>query len=126
LARWEGTEARTYGRTVVDRVSNEEIQDELARICAHASGRIAKFVLPVARAQTSQSGPVKICAAVVAGWARYAAGDTETGAASKVIDTKRESVVELAEAALSDPHREVAQYVVECGLLENTRREGPS
>jgi mannitol 2-dehydrogenase len=98
-----GIEARSYGRVVLDRFSNEEIQDELARICAYASDRIPKFVLPVARAQTSQSGPVKICAAVVAGWARYAAGRTETGAALAIIDTKREFVVALAQAALSDP-----------------------
>src|SRR5258708_36871439 len=74
-----GVDPRAYGRTVIERFGNPEIQDPLTRICADTSERIPKFLLPVVTAQLEFGGPVRQCAAVVAGWARYPEGTDEQG-----------------------------------------------
>src|SRR5258708_22186786 len=74
-----GVDPRAYGRTVIERFGNPEIQDPLTRICADTSERIPKFLLPVVTAQLEFGGPVRQCAAVVASWP-----DTPKASTSKV------------------------------------------
>ena len=68
-----------YANQLIERFSNPEVRDTVARLCANASDCIPKFLLPVIREQLAAGRPVTRSAAVVAAWARYAEGTDENG-----------------------------------------------
>ena len=68
-----------YANQLIERFSNPEVRDTVARLCANASDLIPKFLLPVIRQQLVTGGPFTRSAAVVASWARYAEGTDENG-----------------------------------------------
>ena len=74
-----GIDVHQYARQLIERFSNPEVRDTVARLCANTSDLIPKFLLPVIRHQLAAGGPVTRSAAVVASWARYAEGIDENG-----------------------------------------------
>jgi mannitol 2-dehydrogenase len=74
-----GVDLRGYASELIERFSNPEVRDTVARLCANASDCIPKFLLPVIREQLAVGGPVTRSAAVVAAWARDAEGTDENG-----------------------------------------------
>jgi mannitol 2-dehydrogenase len=74
-----GIDLLGYANQLIERFSNPEVRDTVARLCANASDCIPKFLLPVIREQLAVGGPITRSAAVVATWARYAEGTDENG-----------------------------------------------
>jgi mannitol 2-dehydrogenase len=74
-----GIDLYEYANQLIDRFSNPEVRDTVARLCANASDLIPKFILPVIRQQLAAGRPFTRAAAVVASWARYAEGTDENG-----------------------------------------------
>jgi mannitol 2-dehydrogenase len=103
LAPVPGVDLEDYKATLVDRFSNPEIRDTIARLCAESSDRIPKWLLPVVRAQLAADGPIDRSAAIVASWARYAEGVDEHGKPITIVDRRRERVTELASRLREDP-----------------------
>src|SRR5947207_724399 len=66
-----GLDIHQYARQLIERFSNPEVRDTVARLCANTSDLIPKFLLPVIRHQLAASAPFTRSAAVVASWARY-------------------------------------------------------
>jgi mannitol 2-dehydrogenase len=62
----------------------------------------------VIRVQLETGGQVRLSAAVVASWARYAEGTDEQGRPIEVVDRLREQVCELARRAREDPDAFIA------------------
>jgi mannitol 2-dehydrogenase len=91
-----GVELDDYRRTLIARFANPEIRDTLARLCAESSDRIPKWMLPIIRAQLASGGGISRCAAVVAGWARYAEGRDEQGRPIEVVDPLRDKLMAFA------------------------------
>ena len=81
-----GVELVHYANQLIERFSNPEVRDTVARLCANASDLIPKFLLPVIRQQLAAGGPVTRSAAVVASWARYAEGTDESGEPHEIDD----------------------------------------
>src|ERR1700761_4273778 len=81
-----GVDLAGYTSQLIERFSNPEVRDTVARLCAAGSDGIPKFLLPVIRDQLAAGGPVTRAAAVVAAWARYAEGADESGAPHEVDD----------------------------------------
>jgi mannitol 2-dehydrogenase len=92
-----GVDVEAYKATLIERFSNPEVRDTIARLCAESSDRIPKWLLPVVRAQLASGGPVAYSAAVVASWARYAEGVDEQGEPIEVVDRLRDSLVSIAQ-----------------------------
>lgn len=85
-----------YQDQLLERFASPAVRDTLARLCAEASDRIPKFVLPVIREQLRRGGPVEAGALVVAAWARYSEGTDEDGAAIEVVDRRRDQLAAAA------------------------------
>jgi mannitol 2-dehydrogenase len=81
-----GVDLPGYANELIERFSNPEVRDTVARLCANASDCIPKFLLPVIRQQLAAGGPITRSAAVVASWARDAEGVDENGAPHELDD----------------------------------------
>jgi mannitol 2-dehydrogenase len=83
-----GVDLQQYAHQLIERFSNPEVRDTVARLCANASDCIPKFLLPVVRDQLAAGRPVTRSAAVVAAWARDAEGTGESGAPHELDDDR--------------------------------------
>jgi mannitol 2-dehydrogenase len=81
-----GVDLPGYANQLIERFSNPEVRDTVARLCANASDCIPKFLLPVIREQLAVGGPITRATAVVASWARDAEGDDENGTPHQLDD----------------------------------------
>jgi mannitol 2-dehydrogenase len=81
-----GVDLVHYANQLIERFSNPEVCDTVARLCANASDLIPKFLLPVIRQQLTAGGPFTRSAAVVASWARYDEGTDESGEPHEIDD----------------------------------------
>jgi mannitol 2-dehydrogenase len=102
LAPVPGVDVEEYKATLIERFSNPEVRDTIARLCAESSDRIPKWLLPVVRAQLASGGRVRYSAAVVASWARYAEGVDEQGAPIEVVDRLADSLTAIARRQRED------------------------
>ncbi|WP_417217650.1 mannitol dehydrogenase family protein [Arthrobacter sp.] len=98
-----GIDLDAYRHQLIERFANEQIQDTLARLAAESSDRIPTWLVPVIRANLSDGGSVRLSAAIVASWARYARGTDEAGAPIAVVDRLRDRVMAAAAAQDEDP-----------------------
>jgi mannitol 2-dehydrogenase len=121
LAPVPGIDLDEYKQTLIERYSNPEVRDTIARLCAESSDRMPKFLLPVLRRQLETGGEIKHCAAVVAGWARYAEGVDERGEPIEVVDPLRDELVERARRQRDDPDAFIANRELFGNLVDDGR-----
>jgi mannitol 2-dehydrogenase len=98
-----GIDLPDYKRTVIGRFANPGVRDTIARLCADSSDRIPKWLLPVIRANLASGAPVRLSAAIVASWARYAEGIDEDGNPIEVVDQLAASLIPIAQSQRENP-----------------------
>ncbi len=98
-----GIDLSDYKRTLIERFANPGVRDTIARLCADSSDRIPKWLLPVVRANLDSDRPVRLSAAIVASWARYAEGVDEQGEAIQVVDQLADSLIPIARSQRDNP-----------------------
>ena len=98
-----GVDLDAYKRTLIERFSNSEVRDTLARLCAESSDRIPKWLVPVIRERRAQGGDVTLSAAIVASWVRYALGVDEHGEPIQVVDRLKDQLMPLAQRQREEP-----------------------
>lgn len=81
---------------LLPRFANAYVRDTITRLCAESSDRIPKWLLPVVRDNLRSGGQVRLSAAIVASWARYAEGIDEDGEPIDVADRIAGTLVPLA------------------------------
>ena len=118
LAPVPGVDLESYKHTLIERFSNPQVRDTIARLCAESSDRIPKWLLPVIRAQLAAGGEIRRSAAVVASWARYAEGVDEPGHPIEVVDRLRDSLMQLARRQREDPDAFIANRDVFGDLVD--------
>jgi mannitol 2-dehydrogenase len=116
-----GIDLGAYKHTLVERFSNPQIRDTIARLCAYSSDRIPKWLLPVIRHQLAAGGEIRRSAAIVASWARYAEGTDEHGRPIEIVDRLRDTLTERARRQRDDPDAFIANQAVFGDLAENDR-----
>jgi mannitol 2-dehydrogenase len=116
-----GVDLTEYKHTLIERFSNPEVRDTIARLCAESSDRIPKWLLPVIRAQLEIGGEIRRSAAVVASWARYAEGTDEQGEPIEVVDRLAGSLIQLARRQREDPDVFIANRQLFGDLAGNER-----
>ena len=108
LAPVPGVDLDGYKHTLIERFSNPQVRDTIARLCAQSSDRIPKWLLPVVREQLAAGGEIRRSAAVVASWARYAEGTDEQGQPIEVVDRLAGRLTALARRQREDPDAFIA------------------
>lgn len=98
-----GIDLADYQRTLIERFANPGIRDTIVRLCFGSSDRIPKWLLPVIRENLKSGAPVRLAAAVVASWARYAEGTDEQGQPIEVQDALADTLVPLARSQRRHP-----------------------
>ncbi|HET9872668.1 MAG TPA: mannitol dehydrogenase family protein [Propionibacteriaceae bacterium] len=98
-----GIDLDDYTRTLIERFSNPEVKDTIARLAAESSDRIPKWLVPVIRENLAANRPVRLSAAIVASWARYAEGVDEVGEPITVVDRLADTLTATAKTQQSDP-----------------------
>jgi mannitol 2-dehydrogenase len=88
---------------LLPRFANAQVRDTVARLCAESSDRIPKWLLPVVRDNLRSGGPVRMSAAIVASWARYAEGVDEDGRPIEVVDPLADTLVPIARSQRDHP-----------------------
>jgi mannitol 2-dehydrogenase len=124
LAPVPGVDLDGYKHLIIERFSNPEVRDTVARLCAQSSDRIPKWLLPVIRDQLAIGGEIRRSAAVVASWARYAEGVDEQGQPIEVVDRLRETLTECARCQRDDPDAFIANRDVFGDLVDDERFAG--
>jgi mannitol 2-dehydrogenase len=98
-----GIDLHDYSRTLIERFSNPGVRDTVARLCAFSSDRIPKWLIPVIRDNLASDGSVRLAAATVASWARYAEGTDEWGKPYEVVDQLADSLIPIARSQHENP-----------------------
>jgi mannitol 2-dehydrogenase len=98
-----GIDLHEFSRTLIERFGNPGVRDTVARLCAYSSDRIPKWLLPVVHDNVASDGPVRLAAAAVASWARYAEGTDEWGEPFEVVDQLADSLVPIARSQYEHP-----------------------
>jgi mannitol 2-dehydrogenase len=98
-----GIDLGAYTRSLIERFANPGVGDTVARLCAYSSDRIPKWLLPVIRDNLRTGGPIRLAAATVASWARYAEAVDERGEPIEVVDNLADSLVPVARSQRLHP-----------------------
>jgi mannitol 2-dehydrogenase len=88
----EGIDVEEYAETLIRRFTNQYVKDTVPRLCAESSDRIPKWLVPVIRDNLREGGEVRLSAAIVASWARYAEGTDERGEPIEIVDHLQDRV----------------------------------
>jgi mannitol 2-dehydrogenase len=121
LAPVPGVDLDDYKQTLIERFSNPEVRDTIARLCAESSDRIPKWLLPVVREQLKTGGEMRRSAAVVASWARYADGVDEQGQPIEVVDQLRDVLTPIAKRNRENPDAFISNREVFGELADDER-----
>jgi mannitol 2-dehydrogenase len=98
-----GIDLHEFSRTLIERFSNPGVRDTVSRLCAFSSDRIPKWLLPVINDNLASDGSVRLAAAAVASWARYAEGTDEWGEPYEVVDQLADSLIPIARSQYDNP-----------------------
>jgi mannitol 2-dehydrogenase len=98
-----GIDLHEFSRTLIERFANPGVRDTVARLCAFSSDRIPKWLIPVICDNLASDGSVRVAAAVVASWARYAEGTDEWGEPYEVVDQLADSLIPIARTQYENP-----------------------
>jgi mannitol 2-dehydrogenase len=100
LAEIPGHAPADYAETVLARLANTGVRDQIARLCIDGTAKFPSFVIPTVELQIERGGPVSCAALALAAWARYLA---TTPQAVRAPDSRGGRAVELAAGSLADP-----------------------
>jgi mannitol 2-dehydrogenase len=106
---------------LIERFANAYVRDTVERLCAGSSDRIPKWLLPVVRDNLRSGGSVRLAAATVASWARYAEAVDENGEPIEVVDRLAVSLISIARSQHVNPTAFLANRSVFGDLVDAPR-----
>jgi mannitol 2-dehydrogenase len=95
-----GHRAGEYADSVLRRLANRGVRDQIARLCIDGTAKFPNFLIPTIEAQLERGGPVTCAALALAAWARYLAIVSPN---LRAPDSRGERAVALARRFLVDP-----------------------
>jgi len=67
----EGVNLEDYKDSLIQRFGNQNIKDQLSRICSQSSTKLPKFIIPTIKEQMEIGGPITKGTFILASWCRY-------------------------------------------------------
>lgn len=116
-----GIDLPEYKDTLIERFANPGVKDTIARLCFGSSDRIPKWLLPVIRENLRTGAAIRLSAATVASWARYAEGVDEHGEPIDVQDQLADTLVPLAKSQRENPTAFIENTAVFGDLADDFR-----
>jgi mannitol 2-dehydrogenase len=98
-----GMNTPDYRDTLLERLSNPRMSDQLSRLARRGTNKMSQFVLPSLREAIAQGRPHTLLMLAVAGWARYMRGHDLKGRKFSIEDSQAIPVIRLATMASSNP-----------------------
>jgi mannitol 2-dehydrogenase len=92
-----------YRQTLLARLSNPRMSDQLSRLARRGSSKIQSFVMPSLREAIAQGRPHTLLMLAVAGWARYMRGHDLKGRKLSLEDSQAIPLTRLATMASNNP-----------------------
>lgn len=86
LGEISGIDVPAYKQTLIERFSNPQMGDELARLCMDGSSKIPKFLVPTVQTLVNEGRPLSRVAMIIASWALYLRGKDEQGQPHEIND----------------------------------------
>jgi mannitol 2-dehydrogenase len=102
LPRVDGLDLGDYKATLLERLGNPQIADQLSRLCRRGSTKMPSYLLPSVREAISAGRPHPLMTLAVAGWFRYLVGEDYAGEPITV-EGPRQDFVPLARERGTDP-----------------------
>ena len=100
LTEIPGHPREEYAETVLRRLENTGVRDQIARLCIDGTAKFPKFLIPTIERQLELGGPVDCAALALAGWARYLA---TTPKEERAMDAGADHAATYAVRSLDDP-----------------------
>lgn len=98
-----GMNTPEYRATLLDRLSNPSMSDQLSRLARRGTTKITSFVLPSLQEAIAQGRPHTLLTLAVAGWARYMRGHDLRGRRLRLEDSQAIPVAKLANMSGHNP-----------------------
>ncbi|MFD0485675.1 mannitol dehydrogenase family protein [Kineococcus sp. GCM10028916] len=114
-----GVDLAEYRRTLVQRFSNPEMGDQLARLGRRGSTKMPNYVFPSVSAAVAAGRPHQLLLLAVAGWMRFLRGYDYAGNEVPVIGPMADRLVELAREGRQEPEPLVSERSVFGALGED-------
>ncbi|MCR9213683.1 MAG: mannitol dehydrogenase family protein [Proteobacteria bacterium] len=119
LPKVNGIEFQNYLGQTMDRFSNAEVGDTVARLCLDGSNRQPKFILPAIEERLSQGSDISGLSLEVALWCRYCSGRDEEGNTLHLVDENAERLRDKARLAQDNPQAFLDMPDIFGSLAEN-------
>lgn len=120
-----GVDLDEYKAKLIERFSNEYILDTIPRLATDSSDRIPKFILPVVLELLKANLPVKLSAAIIASWARYAEAVDERGNTIEVVDPLKEQLIAIAKSQREKPAAFIENKAIFASIAQDPRFSEP-
>ncbi|MGC4107642.1 MAG: mannitol dehydrogenase family protein [Thermomicrobiales bacterium] len=98
-----GIDLDAYRKELIVRFASPAVRDTLLRLAFDASERIPKFLLPVVRDRLAAGADIARSALVIAAWAAYLEGVTESGAPITIADQRKDVLQDAVRREADDP-----------------------
>jgi fructuronate reductase/mannitol 2-dehydrogenase len=103
LPRVDGIDLEDYKASLLERLANPEMADQLSRLCRRGSTKVPSYLLPSITETLAAGRPAPLLTLAVAGWFRYLQGEDYAGEPIKVEGPKADEMVDLARRDGADP-----------------------
>jgi fructuronate reductase/mannitol 2-dehydrogenase len=98
-----GIDLAAYKATLLRRLANPGVADQLSRLCRRGSTKMPSYLLPSLREALQARRPHSLMTLAVAGWFRYLQGQDYAGQPIHVVGPREEEFTRLAREDGADP-----------------------